>query len=223
MRNPEDKTQLTLVFANVSEDDILLKKELDDMAKKHSNFNVSSNSGVCLCSVGHLYILYGLCSGNASKPLLRLASVQLIALLGRTLTLFADALGCSCAVWEACSDPLDTCRCTMSWTSLPAGSGRAARATSLQTSSSSSCRRPLTRTSFWCAHPPHPPSHSESPVCPTHVANSRCCLSVMCWGGLWVLDQRTRLVHLHPSPRCLLSAMQQSEHGLYGRACTIAA
>ena len=56
VRNPEDKTQLTLVFANVSEDDILLKKELDDMAKKHSNFNVSSHPGVCLCSVGHLYV-----------------------------------------------------------------------------------------------------------------------------------------------------------------------
>ena len=45
VRNPEDRTQLTLVFANISEDDILLKKELDDMAKTHSNFNVSSSSG----------------------------------------------------------------------------------------------------------------------------------------------------------------------------------
>ena len=39
-RNPEDKTEVTLVFANVSEDDILLKKELDDMARKHKNFKV---------------------------------------------------------------------------------------------------------------------------------------------------------------------------------------
>ena len=39
-RNPEDKTEVTLVFANVSEDDILLRKELDDMAKKHKNFKV---------------------------------------------------------------------------------------------------------------------------------------------------------------------------------------
>ena len=57
VRNPEDETQLTLVFANVSEDDILLKKELDDMAKKHINFNVSSYSGDCLCPVGHLHMV----------------------------------------------------------------------------------------------------------------------------------------------------------------------
>ena len=30
-RNPEDKTKVTLVFANVSEDDILLKKEFEDL------------------------------------------------------------------------------------------------------------------------------------------------------------------------------------------------
>ena len=41
VRNPEDKTEVTLVFANKSEDDILLKKELDDMARKHRNFKVS--------------------------------------------------------------------------------------------------------------------------------------------------------------------------------------
>ena len=39
-RNPEDKTEVTLVYANVSEDDILLKRELDDMARKHKNFKV---------------------------------------------------------------------------------------------------------------------------------------------------------------------------------------
>jgi len=43
VRNPEDKTEVTLVFANVSEDDILLRKELDAMAKKHKNFNVSTS------------------------------------------------------------------------------------------------------------------------------------------------------------------------------------
>lgn len=58
VRNPEDKTLLTLVFANVSEDDILLKKELDDMAKKHSKFKVSSNSGDCLCPVAHLHMVF---------------------------------------------------------------------------------------------------------------------------------------------------------------------
>lgn len=39
-RNPEDKTEVTLVYANVSEDDILLRRELDDMARKHKNFKV---------------------------------------------------------------------------------------------------------------------------------------------------------------------------------------
>ncbi len=42
VRNPEDKTEVTLVFANKSEDDILLKKELDDMARKHKHFHVST-------------------------------------------------------------------------------------------------------------------------------------------------------------------------------------
>jgi len=35
LRNPEDKTQLSLVFGNVSEEDILLKQRLDALAKKH--------------------------------------------------------------------------------------------------------------------------------------------------------------------------------------------
>lgn len=35
LRNPADKTQLTLVFANVNADDILLKPRLDALAKKH--------------------------------------------------------------------------------------------------------------------------------------------------------------------------------------------
>ncbi|CAO3618061.1 unnamed protein product [Cunninghamella blakesleeana] len=39
-RNPEDKTQVSLIFANVNEEDILLKKELDGLAAKHSNFKV---------------------------------------------------------------------------------------------------------------------------------------------------------------------------------------
>ncbi|KAI8074409.1 hypothetical protein BC940DRAFT_288167 [Gongronella butleri] len=40
LRNPEDKTKLTLLFANVNQEDILLKKELDDLAAKHANFEV---------------------------------------------------------------------------------------------------------------------------------------------------------------------------------------
>ncbi|EGC38825.1 hypothetical protein DICPUDRAFT_91353 [Dictyostelium purpureum] len=40
LKNPEDKTQISLVFGNITEEDILLKKELDELAEKHSNFNV---------------------------------------------------------------------------------------------------------------------------------------------------------------------------------------
>ncbi|RUP50511.1 hypothetical protein BC936DRAFT_138802 [Jimgerdemannia flammicorona] len=40
LKNPEDKTQLNLVFANVNEEDILLKKDLDGLAAKHDNFKV---------------------------------------------------------------------------------------------------------------------------------------------------------------------------------------
>lgn len=40
LKNPEDQTQVSLVFANVSEADILLKKELDDLAAQHPNFRV---------------------------------------------------------------------------------------------------------------------------------------------------------------------------------------
>ena len=38
--NPDDKTQVSLVFANQTEKDIILKKELDEMAAKHDNFQV---------------------------------------------------------------------------------------------------------------------------------------------------------------------------------------
>ncbi|KAI9287942.1 hypothetical protein BC943DRAFT_317457 [Umbelopsis sp. AD052] len=40
VRNPEDKTKINLIFANVNDEDILLKKEIDELAQKHSNFNV---------------------------------------------------------------------------------------------------------------------------------------------------------------------------------------
>ena len=36
LRNPEDKTKMFLIFANVSKDDILLYEELKEMAMKHS-------------------------------------------------------------------------------------------------------------------------------------------------------------------------------------------
>jgi len=40
VKNPEDKTQVSLIFANVAEGDILLKEELDGLAAKHKNFKV---------------------------------------------------------------------------------------------------------------------------------------------------------------------------------------
>ncbi|KAK9722380.1 NADH-cytochrome b5 reductase [Basidiobolus ranarum] len=40
LKNPEDKTQINLIFANVNQEDILLKSELDELAKKHDNFNL---------------------------------------------------------------------------------------------------------------------------------------------------------------------------------------
>lgn len=35
MRNPEDKTKIVLVTANISEEDVLLKEEFDSLAKNH--------------------------------------------------------------------------------------------------------------------------------------------------------------------------------------------
>lgn len=40
-KNPNDKTRVDLIYANVKEDDILLRKELDDLVKEHpSRFGV---------------------------------------------------------------------------------------------------------------------------------------------------------------------------------------
>ena len=47
VNNPEDKTQVSLIFANQTEGDIILKDELDQMAAKHDNFQVSA----CCCAV----------------------------------------------------------------------------------------------------------------------------------------------------------------------------
>ncbi|CAA3025636.1 NADH-cytochrome b5 reductase [Olea europaea subsp. europaea] len=40
LKNPDDNTQVTLLYANVSPDDILLKKKLDVLAAKHPNLKV---------------------------------------------------------------------------------------------------------------------------------------------------------------------------------------
>jgi cytochrome-b5 reductase len=41
LRNPDDKTELHLVFANNNVEDILLKDVLDSLAAKHKNFKVT--------------------------------------------------------------------------------------------------------------------------------------------------------------------------------------
>ena len=38
--NPEDKTQVLLIFANQTEQDIILRDKIDEMAAKHDNFQV---------------------------------------------------------------------------------------------------------------------------------------------------------------------------------------
>lgn len=40
LQNPKDTTKLSLIFANVTEDDILLRKELEDFAETRSNFKL---------------------------------------------------------------------------------------------------------------------------------------------------------------------------------------
>lgn len=40
LRNDEDKTQVDLIFANVNEEDILLKEDLDELSAAHGNFRV---------------------------------------------------------------------------------------------------------------------------------------------------------------------------------------
>ena len=40
LSNPEDSTQVDLLFANRAEEDILLKSQLDDLARTHATFRV---------------------------------------------------------------------------------------------------------------------------------------------------------------------------------------
>jgi cytochrome-b5 reductase len=40
VENPEDKTQVDLIFANVNQEDILLKEDLDELTQNHTNFRV---------------------------------------------------------------------------------------------------------------------------------------------------------------------------------------
>lgn len=55
LSNPADKTEVSLVYANVSEDDIILKDRIDAMEKKHPNFKVShQHIGITVSSHGLL-------------------------------------------------------------------------------------------------------------------------------------------------------------------------
>jgi NAD(P)H-flavin reductase len=45
LKNSEDSTQLSLLYANVSPDDILLRDELDALAAAHPNFKVWYTGG----------------------------------------------------------------------------------------------------------------------------------------------------------------------------------
>jgi nitrate reductase (NAD(P)H) len=51
LKDPEDTTQLSLLYANQTEDDILLREELDELAAKHSNLKVSRHRCFVLCSL----------------------------------------------------------------------------------------------------------------------------------------------------------------------------
>jgi len=70
LKNPEDKTKLNLIFANVNEDDILLLGELEEMVKKYPTFKVyyvlnnppeGWNGGVGFVSADHI-------KGNIGAP-----------------------------------------------------------------------------------------------------------------------------------------------------------
>ena len=40
LKDPEDRTQVSLLFANQTEQDILLREELEELADQHSNFQL---------------------------------------------------------------------------------------------------------------------------------------------------------------------------------------
>jgi NAD(P)H-flavin reductase len=40
LKNPEDRTQIALLYANQTSEDILLRQQLEALAAKHDNFRV---------------------------------------------------------------------------------------------------------------------------------------------------------------------------------------
>ena len=47
LRHPEDRTEVSLIFANISDKDILLKQTFDDLAAKHRNFKARDLPSCC--------------------------------------------------------------------------------------------------------------------------------------------------------------------------------
>ena len=64
LNDRDDKTDVSLIFANVSEKDIILKDELDGLAKRHANFHVwwVSLSHLYACSTLGVFWFRILCS-----------------------------------------------------------------------------------------------------------------------------------------------------------------
>ena len=61
VNNPEDKTQVSLIFANQTEKDIILKEEIDEMAAKHDNFQVGC---VCTSCAVLQFVIMRICGKN---------------------------------------------------------------------------------------------------------------------------------------------------------------
>ena len=70
LRNPDDKTVIDLIYANVNEDDILLREELDRLAKQHDNFNVYYvlNNPPSDWQGGEGFVSQAMISNNLPKP-----------------------------------------------------------------------------------------------------------------------------------------------------------
>lgn len=66
VNNPEDKTQVSLIFANQTEKDIILREEIDAMAAQHDNFQVGLVCITCLTpeTCDHAHLLF--CSRSIS-------------------------------------------------------------------------------------------------------------------------------------------------------------
>ncbi|KAK9720620.1 NADH-cytochrome b5 reductase [Basidiobolus ranarum] len=73
LRNPEDKTKISLIYANRSEEDILLRQELESLAKNHADqftlyFVVDKATEVEKWSQGVGFITKDMLSQQLPKP-----------------------------------------------------------------------------------------------------------------------------------------------------------